>query len=332
MVAEELGVQYVLEGSIQSSGDNLRITAQLIDAITGHYLWSERYDRHLDDIFALQDEITLKILTALQVKLTYGERTAWKGTNNLEAYLKCLQGYEHFSRHTQEGIARARQLAMESIALDPNYAGAYTLLGRTHMSDISYGWSKSRRESIDRALELAQKALALDDTHTAGRLLLSFIYREKGQYEKSIAEIERVIKLNPNSAEAYAHLAGRLYIVGRGEEAIASAEKAIRLNPMAPWFYWYWLGMGHWVLGQYEEAIVAYKEAVHRSPTALHPHVALTASHSLLGREEEARAEAKEVLRIHPKFSLDHYAKTLTLKDQSVIDEFVAGLRKAGLK
>jgi adenylate cyclase len=330
-VAEELGVQYVLEGSIQRSGHNLRITAQLIDAINGHHLWSERYDRHLEDIFALQDEITLKILTALRVKLTDGERTSLKGTNNLEAYLKCLQGYHHFSRHTEEGIARARQLAKESIALDPDYAGAYTLLGRTHMLDVSYGWSKSRLESIDRALELAQKALALDDTHTAGRLLLSFIYREKGEYEKSIAEIERVIKLNPNSADAYAHLAGRLYTVSRGEEAITSAEKAIRLDPMAPWFYWYWLGMGHWVLGQYEEAIAAYKEAVLRSPTALHPHVVLTASYSLLGHEEEARAEAAKVLRLNPKFSVHNYAERLTFKDQAYIERYVNALRKAGL-
>jgi tetratricopeptide (TPR) repeat protein len=185
---------------------------------------------------------------------------------------------------------------------------------------------------MDQALELAQKAVALGDTSARGRLLLSYIYRQKRQYEESIAEIERVIELNPNLADAYAHLAGRLYAVGRGEEAVASAKKAIRLNPISPWFYFYWLGLGHWVLGQYEEAIAAFRKALDRKPTVLPAHIILTASYSLLGREEEARAEAAEVLRLNPKFSVDKYAKRLPFKDQAYTERYVGALRKAGLK
>ena len=198
--------------------------------------------------------------------------------------------------------------------------------------DARLGWSKSRRESMDRALELAQKALALDDTCVPALFVLSYIHRQKRQYEKSIAEIERVIELNPNSADAYSHLAGRLYAVGRGEEAVASAKKAIRLNPIAPWPYHYWLGMGHWVLGQYEEAIEAYKKALHRRPTSLFGHIVLTTSYSLLGREEEACAEAAEVLRLNPKFSVEKYAKRLPFKDKALTERYANALRKAGLK
>jgi len=333
-VAEDLGVRYVLEGSVQRSGDRVRITAQLIDATTGHHVWSERYDRDLKDIFALQDEITMKIVTAMQVELTEGERAGLlqKGTNNLEAYLRNLRGDEYYWRYTEENNARARQLAKEAIALDPEYAVAYTLLGRTHMMDARLGWSKSRRESMDRALELVQKALALDDTCVPALFSLSYIHRQKRQYEKSIAEIERVIELNPNSADAYAHLAGRLYALGRGEEAIASVKKAMRLNPMSPWFYIYWLGMSHWVMGQYAEAIEAFKKGLNLRPTNLVLHVVLTTSYSLLGRDEEARAEAAEVLKLDPKFSVDKYAKRLPFKNQALTKRYVDGLRKAGLK
>ena len=333
-VAEELGVRYVLEGSVQKSADRIRITVQLIDATTGRHLWVEKYDRDLKDIFALQDEITMKIMTAMRVKLTEGERARLyaRGTDNVEAYVKFLQGYESFARTTEEDNVRAREFFQEAIALDPEFSTAYAWLGFTHMHDARYAWSKSRRESTDRAFELAKKAIALGDPAGRGRFLESYIYRQKRQYEKSIAVIERVIKLNPNSADAYAHLAGRLYAVGRGEEAVASVKKAMRLNPMSPWFYFYWLGMGHWSMGQYEEAIEAYKKGLNLRPTNLVLHVVLTTSYSLLGRDEEARAEAAEVLRINPKFSVDKYAKRLPFKNQALTEHYVEGLRKAGLK
>ncbi len=166
-VSEELGVRYVLEGSVRKDGDNIRITAQLIDALTGNHLWAERYDRNLNDIFAVQDEITKKIITAMQVKLTEGEQAqaAARGTNNLEAYLKYLQARELYDRHNPESTALAKQLAEEAIALDPMYAGAYSVLAVSHLNDYWLGTSKSPKDSLEKSIELLQKAITLDDTY-----------------------------------------------------------------------------------------------------------------------------------------------------------------------
>jgi adenylate cyclase len=333
-VAEDLGVRYVLEGSVQRSGDRLRITAQLIDALDGKHLWAEKYDRGMKDIFELQDEITKKIITALQVKLTSGEKANIyaKETNNLEAYLKYLQASEYRKRVTKEDTARARKLSEEAIALDPKFAAAYVTLGWTYLWEARFGWSKSRSESMERALELAHKANALDENHKDGSYLLSYIYRQKGQYEKAIAEAEKLIDLEPNNASAYAFLGGMLYPLGRGEEAIAAVNKGIRLNPMPESYYYYWLGMGHWVMGQYEEAVAAYKKAINLTPTAEYLHIVLTVTYSLMDRDKEARAEAAEVLKVNPEFSVERIAKTLPFKDQSYTERYVSALRKAGLK
>ena len=333
-VAEDLGVRYVLEGSVQRSGDRLRITAQLIDALDGKHLWAEKYDRFMKDVFDLQDEITKEIITALQVKLTSGEKANIyaKETNNLDAYLKYLQASEYRLHATKEDTARARKLSEEAIALDPKFARAYAILGTTHMWEARFGWSKSRRESMDRALELAHKANALDENHKAGSYLLAYIYRQQSQYEKAIAEVEKLIDLEPNNASAYAFLGGMLYPLGRGEETIAAVNKAIRLNPMPEGYYYYWLGMGHWVMGQYEEAITAYKKALQNSPNNEAYHIVLTVTYSLLNREKEARAEAAEVLRIDPEFSVDRIAKRLPFEDKAYTERYVSALRKAGLK
>jgi len=333
-VAEDLGVRYVLEGSVQRSGDRLRITAQLIDALDGKHLWAEKYDRVMKDAFELQDEITKKIITALQVKLTSGEKVKIyaRETNNLEAYLKYLQASEYRLQVTKEDTARARKLSEEAIALDPKFAGAYAILGTTYMWEARFGWSKSRSESMERALELAHKASELDENHTAGSFLLSYILRQKGQYEKAIAEVEKIIDLEPNNASAYAMLGGMLYPLSRGEEAIAAVNKAIRLNPMPEGYYYYWLGMGHWVMGQYEEAVAAYKKAINLTPTAESLHIVLTATYSLMDRDKEAHAEAAEVLKVNPEFSVDYIAKTLPFKDKAYTERYVNALRKAGLK
>jgi adenylate cyclase len=333
-VAEDLGVQYVLEGSVQRSKDRLRVTAQLIDAINGKHLWAEKYDRILKDIFALQDEITMKIITALQVKLTEGELASVyaKRTTNLEAHLKAWEGKKYYDKYNKEDNARARQLYKEALALDPEHSGMYAAIGWTHMMDARLGWSRSRRESMEKALELAQKALAMDESHIAGGYLMAYIYRQQKQYEKSIAEVKRLIDLTPNDATGYKMLAGMLYPLGRGEETIAAAEKVIRLDPMTSATIFYWLGMGHWVMGQYEEAIAAYEKALHLRPTSVPYHIVLTATYSLLDREEEARVAAAELLRLDPEFSVDRIAKRLPFKDKVYTERYVNALRKAGLK
>jgi adenylate cyclase len=220
-VSEELGVRYVLEGSVQRSSERVRVTAQLIDAIKGNHIWSETYDRQLKDIFAVQDDITQNILTALQVELTQGEQArVWaRGTENLEAYLKVLQAQENIYQMNIESNARARQLAEEATALDPEYASAYLFLGRTHGMDVYLGSSKSPKDSIVRGIELTQKALALDDSSADAHSQLGFLYIMMGQHDKGIAEAERAVALNPNFANAYNRLGWVLRFAGRSKEA-----------------------------------------------------------------------------------------------------------------
>jgi len=332
-VAEELGVRYVLEGSVQRAGDRVRVTAQLIDAIKGHHLWAERYDKELKDTFALQDEITGNILSALAVKLTKGEQATIrrKSTDNLEAQLKVLQALWYSQRRTKEGNFRARQLAEEAMALDPEYASAYIILAFCHIHEVFYGWSKSRNESMEQAFELAQKAISLDESSASGYVLLSSVYMFKKQYEKAIAEAERAIAFDPNGDSAYSQLGTVLQMVGRPQEAIAPLEKAIRLNPRAPSLYFRRLGTAYRDIGRYEEAIVQLKKAINLTPDSLYPHTALAATYSLSGRDKEARAEVSEVLRIQPKISLKRLAKQVAYKNQADIDRLINALRKAGL-
>jgi len=333
-IGRELGVKYVLEGSVRKTEDTVRITAQLVDARTGNHLWAERYDRNLKDIFALQDEITMKIIKELQVRLTEGERLRLysKGTDNLKAYLKLLEASEHFQRMNDEGNAKARNLYEEAIALDPEYPEAYASLGWTHLLDVWLESSRSPGESMRQAFELARKSVALDDSCQPAHGLLSNLYLMQRQHEKAIEEAEKAIALDPNSADAYAHLGQVLVFSGKPEGAVLSLEKAIRLNPIAPSWYWHMIGMAYREMGRHEESITACKKAIHRQPDNLFAYLVLTATYSLLGREDEARAAAAEILRISPKFSLDYFAKTRPHIDPANTASYIDALRKAGLK
>ncbi|NIQ87749.1 MAG: tetratricopeptide repeat protein, partial [Deltaproteobacteria bacterium] len=332
-VSEELGVRYVLEGSVQKSGDRVRVNAQLIDAIKGNHLWSETYDRELKDIFAVQDDITQKILTALQVELTRGEqaRISSRGTNNLKAYLKNLQAHEKWLQMNKESNALARQLAEESIALDPDYAVAYLTLASTHILDVFLGSSKSPKDSMKQAIALNKKALALDDSLPNAHSQLGILYAMTRQHDKGVAEAERGVELAPNSASAHDLLGMTLTYAGRPEEAIPVLKKAIRLQPLAPGKYYYHLGRAYLLTGQCDEAISACEEAVRRASNNLFAYTGATIAYSICGREEEARAAAAEVLRINPNFSCDYYARRSAYKNQADIDLVTGALRKAGL-
>jgi len=333
-VSEELGVRYVLEGSVQKSGDRVRINAQLIDAIKGNHLWSETYDRELKDIFAVQDNITQKILAALQVKLTHGEQARlWaRGTENLQAYLKYLQSLEKWLQMNKESNALARQLAEEAVALDPDYALAYVRLAATHILDVLLGSSKSPKDSMKQAIALNKKALALDDSLPDAHSQLGFLYTMTRQHDKGVAEARRGVELEPNSAGAHRLLGLTLNLSGRPEEAIPVFKKAIRLEPFTPGIYYHNLGAAYRDAGQCDEAISAYEEALRRASSHLPANVGATATYSMCGREEEARAAAAGVLRIDPNFSCDYYAKrSLPYKNQADIDRFIGALRKAGL-
>jgi len=333
-VGKELGVKYVLEGSVRKSGDRVRIMVQLIDAQTGHHLWAERYDRDLKDIFALQDEITLKVIRALQIKLTAGEqaRLIGKGTQSLEAYLRTLQAWTNFNRMNKQGSMEARRLAKEAIAMDPEFASPYTCLAFTHMMDVWFNFSKSPKESIMLAGEAVQKALALDDSNPITHFGLCMLYIMQKKHDKAIAAAERAVELGPSASYVYGGLGTALLYACRPNEAIPMVKKAISLNPIANSLLLRDLGSAYRMAGKYEDAIVFLKKSLQKRPNALFSHLHLAVCYVSLGREEQARAEATEVLRIHPKFSLEHFAKILPYKDQSVVDNMIACLRKAGLK
>jgi adenylate cyclase len=332
-VSEELGVRYVLEGSVQRSGNRLRVTAQLVDAIKGNHLWSETYDRNLEDIFAVQDEVTKEIIAALNVELTQGEqaRAAAKGTDNLEAYLKFMQAQENVYRHTIESNALAQQLAQAALTLDPTYAPASRVLGITHMHDILLGRSKSPKESLGKAIKLVKKAIELDDQDGESHASLGFLLVMIRQYDKAVAEVERGVALQPNVADIYGW-SGIIYrYVGRWKDAVTAYEKAIRLNPIPPDFYLQGLGLAYAWTGRYEEGIRVLKRAVQNAPDSPYGHLFAAAAYSMAGRGEEARTEADEVLRLNPKFSLEKWGKSLKYKNQADQDRLMSALRKAGL-
>jgi adenylate cyclase len=313
-VSEELGVRYVLEGSVRKGGDEIRVTAQLVDAINGHHLWAERYDRKLDDIFAVQDEITKKIITAMQVKLTEGEqvRAAARGTNNLDAYLKYLQANEYAYRINPETNALAKQLAEEAIA-------------------VWLGTSKSPKQSIGKAIGSVKKAIALDDTYAEAHGLLGFLYSIIRQYDKGIALGEKAVALNPNSGYAHFMMGKVLTFASRWEESIPEYKIAVRLNPIPPNNYLFSLCLSYGYAGQYEEAITWGEKAIRQEPNSLLAHLFMAQVYSWSGRDEEARVEAAEVLRIRPKFSLKKWEKKLKYKNQEDIERAISALRKAGL-
>jgi TolB-like protein len=332
-VSEELGVRYVLEGSVRRSGEKVRITAQLIDAMTGYHLWAERYDRDLKDIFALQDEIALKILKTVHEKLQPGDnaRVLGRGTRNLEAFLKAMEAREHFYRVTKEDNALARKLYEEVIALDSNYAYAYAGLAWTCWVDTLFG--KPRKESLTRAIELSERAIALDESEAAGHAFLGYFYVVAGQFDKGVAQAERGLALDPNSYGVLYNSATALANSGRPEEAIPLLHKAIRLNPFgAPFSFFTTLSTAYRMVGRFDEAVEQAKKGVERDPKNQYTYLTLAPACILAGREAEARAAAAEVLKINPKFSLEQYAKGLPYRDTSQIHRTIDALRKAGLK
>jgi len=333
-VSEELGVRYVLEGSVRRSGDKVRITAQLIDAMTGYHLWAERYDRDLQEIFALQDEIALKIMKTVHEKLEVGvqARVLGRGARNLEAFLKAMEARQHFYRGTKEDNAMARKLYEEVIALDPEYAFAYAGLAGTHMMDVWLGTSKSPEDSLRRAIELGQRAVALDELEPVAHATLGHFYTYAGQFDKAVAHAERGLALDPNSYPVLYNAACALAYSGRGEEAIPLYQKAIRLNPFPPATFFSRMRVTYGLAGRFDEAIEQAKKAVEREPKNQFTYLALVSACILAGREEEARAAAAEVLKINPTFSLEQFERTRPYRDRSLVDSTINALRKAGLK
>jgi adenylate cyclase len=330
-VSEELGVRYVLEGSVRISGDQVRISTQLIDAIKGHHLWSERYDRNMKDIFAIQDEITMKIITAMRVKLTEGEqaRIRTKGAKNLKAYLKWLEGIGYIRHVSREGNILAKQAAEEVIRLDPETMHGYSLLASAHIWDVWLRMSKSPQDSFKKAIELAQKAIEIDPSQADPHRLLAHVYIMMRRYDAATAEAEKAVEMEPGSADPHATLGHVLLLSGRPQEAITRLENAMRLNPFPQSWYYHNLGSAYSVAGRDEEAIPFYKKALEQEPNNQIALSGLIVSYSLADRLEEARGLVKELLRLNPKYCIKRGKGFI--KDEAATRRRKSAMRKAGL-
>jgi adenylate cyclase len=332
-ISREMGVRYVLEGSVRRANDRVRITAQLIDAPTDHHLWAERYDRPLTDIFALQDEIVQKIVTTLKLQLTLLEQGLLirKTTDNVEAYDFYLRGMESVWRFTKEANVQARQMYEKALELDPNYASAYASLSMSYMLDWIFQWSLDP-QTLVRAAEMAQKAIALNDSLPQAHTTLGYVYLWQKQHDQAIAAVKQAIALDPNFAQAYVNLGHFLVYAGRPEETVELVKKAMRLNPHYPAIYLLTLGNGYFFTGQYEEALAAYKTLGIHSPNLPVVHAGLAMTYSMLNREEEAQAEAAEAARLNPQLSLEVVKLLFPFKDPAALEFMLAALHKAGLK
>jgi adenylate cyclase len=305
-IAEELGVRYVLEGSVQRSGDRVRITAQLIDAIKGRHLWADSYDRKIDDLFIIQDEIAMKIMAALQVKLSAAElgQLYSTQTKNIKAYEKYLESYEYFWRRTEGDSLQARKLADEAISLDPGYGAPYVVQALTYLDDVWFYRTKSPTKSLQTAEQLIQKAIELSGNDASTHQALGMLYILSRDYDKAIAECQKAIELTPNSAESFHFYGLALRFAGRFDEAISNLKKAIRLNPVTPIYYLNVLAWAYLYNDQYEQAILLWKKTLERNPYFLFAYIGLTAAYQLSGNETSARESAQEVLRLKPNMTI----------------------------
>jgi len=338
-VAEELGVRYVLEGSAQRSEGRVRILVQLIDAIKGIHLWSERYDRDLKDLFVLQDEIARQIMTALQVKLTEGEYASGIAgtTSNLKA-LECFwRAEQHFFCSTKEDNALARQWAQKGVELDPKFAGAWALMGYIHVWDVLFGWSKSPPESMKGAFECAQKAIVLNDSCAKAYSAMGWINLLQRKFDEAIENGEKAVRLNPNDPHMLSSLAMIMQYNGRFDESIALTKNAMRLCPYYPAIYLRALFFACFMVGRYKEALAASELMLARAQkgefSLLLAHMSLAEAYAGLGEDDKARAHVEEVLKINPNFSLDGERKRMYFyRDPAHLERHIEALRKAGLK
>ena len=340
-VAEDLGVRYVLEGSIQRSGDQLRVNVQLIDAIKGHHLWGERYDRKFDNLFKLKEDIILKVANELLVELVSGEYLRdivnvtddpepWQ-TKNLEAWETYWLAQKSYRRYRKEDNARARDLFKKAYDLDPNWYLPLILIGWTHQQDGRMGYSESRKKSFDQAAKIAHRVITIYDKSPTAHHLLGSIHMYNKEYEKAKSYFEKALSLNPNAAHTQAAQGIILTYLGKPQEAILSYKKAMRLSPFYPAWYLSRLGVCYHLTGQYDKAIETLKQGIKRKPDQYFIHVRLAAVYSDLGRDQEARAEATEVLRIKPDFTIEAYAKANPFRNSVIVKRRKELLRKAGL-
>jgi len=329
VVCSDLGVRYMLEGSVRKADQQVRITAQLIDGISGGHLWAERYDRKLADIFVVQDDVTRKIVDALEVNLvTDGkDRPARMETDNPDAYDCILRGREQFRLFSKDGNLNASLLYEQAIKLDPNYAAAYAGLAMTCLHE----WFQGSPDALERAYDLALKANKLSPSLPLVCEALGNVQLFRRQYDEAVAVARRWIEIEPGNADTYANLAGALIIRGEPEQVISLIDKAMRLNPFYPFYYVLYKGLAYQAMERYEEALDAIKRSVAHNPDALHPQIHLAACLGLLGMKAPAREALSEVRRMVPEFSMIWVQTFLPYMRAADLERMAEGLRIAGL-
>ncbi|MDO3435455.1 winged helix-turn-helix domain-containing tetratricopeptide repeat protein [Rhizobium sp. CBN3] len=323
-IAEELGVRYLLEGSARRAAGRVRINAKLIDAAGGDHLWAERFDRRLDDIFAVQDEVTGRIVEVLLGRLRAPPPR--NRPKSLEAYDLCVRARK-FMDDSPQAAEEAHLMLTRAVSLDPDYAEAYRWLALNHWM----GWVHSggpTETNRDVALELARKAVAIDPNDAGCRWVLAYLLAYARDFAEADGQFAKAIELDPNEADTFAALSDISVLAGRIDEGLEHIGKAFRLNPFPASWYYLALGQAQYAAGKYESAIETLRrEETYRTSSRRF----LAASLAQLGRIEEARAEAELFLVANPHFSTGHWATTEPFRDAATLQHFVDGYRKAGL-
>jgi len=332
-VAEELGVRFVLEGSVRRAGDQVRINAQLIDATTGGHVWAERYDRKLDNIFAVQNAITERIVQALELHLTDTEqkqRDKGPKTTSLEAYDLVLKARKLMARFDHKAAAEARDLLQRAIEMDPAYTEAQSLLGFYYFDEWRV-WGKKRDQNLARALELATIAVELSPSDPAPHVLLALLYQWRREFDAANAAADTALALKPKDAITLSNLGSMLNWAGRGEEALGVVQQAIRLDPFHPPTYLERLAFAYEIVGDYDLCIEVANRGIALDPNFVGLHVDLAMCYAALGREQEARAATAEILRTSPRFTLKAFSAYAPYTDELDLRLDVERLRKAGV-
>jgi adenylate cyclase len=335
-VSRELGARYILEGSVQRSTDRVRITAQLIDGHTGGHLWAERYDRQLEDIFAVQDDVTEMIVGTLasgyggRLRKAWQRRTERKATENFQAF-DCFMRAMDAIHFTKDDIRRAGELFEEAIRLDPNYAKAYAKRAWLHIADAAYGWSEDYDGSMAKGLEFATKSLEADDSESWAHWALAGYYWNNGRHDLALSELDEAIELNPNDAEVLTDIGLCLSYAGRAEEGLESAHKAMRINAHSPQWFLMQLGQIYFDARQYEQAVTTLENL--RSLEMTLTRLYLAASHAALDQSSKAEEAIERVLELDPLATLEKWANVnlAPYADQKDLEHFRENLRKAGL-
>ncbi len=334
-VAQELGVQYVLEGSVRKAGDRVRITAQLVEATTGRHVWADRYDRELHDIFALQDEITEAITSAVAPEFVSAEarRTERKAPESFDAWDYTMRGNWHLWRINREDIAEARELFHKAIKRDPNSAVAYSGLAAAYNMEMYHGWAESRGDAASEASRAAEKAVALDDRDAWAHAVLGFVRLWAHQQDDAIKAARRAIDLNPNLASAEGMLSLISGWSGAYDETMLHADKAERLSPRDPERAWWSLGRAtaEFVVGRYDEAVRWAKSAIEVAPSLPSGWRMLAASYAYLDRLDEARAAVEQLRRLAPQMTIEISRATVPAERSDYLEKYLQGLREAGL-